>query len=306
MNGLRVCFALLFASCHVAHTPQVTLASPPSSHAATTGVVREDELPCGAYAPDGASPDAAKARTCLERAMKSDSCDGGSPSLDRLELAVSLIDGTGRPADSKRGLALLDGCFEDVAVEAVREHEAKHEAAFTSCDSFAVTTVASTACLAEHVANEEIWLRVVQRTMPSDRASLFAAATKAHGVYATKVGAIAYARFSGGSMRDPAMVASILAQLKRRRARIDGLVKSSTIPPAPELSRAEANAARALASALADAEADTVAAIDEADAAWPAYREAEVAFYESFHPGARSAVVAALDVERYADFCDAP
>ncbi len=306
MNGVRVWWAVLFIGCRAAEAPSVTLAAPAIDAAAPIAAY-EEELPCGAYAPDGASPDATKARACLEREVKSDPCgDHVSPSLARLELAVSLIDGTGGPADSKRGLALFDGCFEDASVQTVREHEAKHEAAFGSCDAFAMTTLASSACIAEHVENEDIWLRVVKRTMSSDRAALFAAATKAHDAYAFKVGAITYARFAGGTMRDPAMRAAILAQMKRRHTRIERLMQSNWIPRAPELAIAEENAARALATARADAEPDTLPAINDAVVVWPAYRDAEVAFYESYRPGERSAVIAALDVERYADFCDAP
>ncbi len=77
-----------------------------------------DDLGCGVFASDGAAESATAMRRCLERSAPKDACTGGgSPDLVTLELAVSLIDATGGPADSTRARKLLDGCFADVAVQ---------------------------------------------------------------------------------------------------------------------------------------------------------------------------------------------
>lgn len=312
MTSMRFWFvACVTLGCGHPTTPSVTIAASVTDAAPPIVAPHEEELPCSAYAHDGVTPNPARARACLEAIVKTQSCDEGSPPLEMLELAVSLIDGTGGPADSKRALALFDHCFEDASVQAVREHATKKAASpseppLTSCDAFAATTLALSECLAEHGENEAVWLRVAKRNMPSDRAALFTAAARAHDVYATKMGAIAYARFGNGSMRNPAMRAVTLALMRRRHARIERLMEAGYIPPAPELARAEANAERALQNARSVADAPTLAAIEEADAAWPAYRDAEIAFYESYHPGGRTLLTAALDVERYVDLCDAP
>jgi len=310
MRFHRLTIAIVIFSCRQAETPNVTIASA-TTDAAPAPVAIDDEpvskeFPCAAFVGDGVTPDAAKARACLERVVQAQPCDGGSPSLERLELAASLADGAGGPADRARAKSLFAGCFADASVAEILAHVDGATAPYKSCDAFAMTTLASSACLAEHAANEDLWLKRVKRKLPPDRAALFASATKAHDAYATKVGSIAYMRYEGGTMRDPAMRSVIVAMLKRRRARLAKLFDDGSIPLAIDLAQAERNAKRALDSARSNAEGDVLTAINDANAAWPAYRDAELALYASYDHGARSAVLGVLEVEYFSDFCDAP
>jgi hypothetical protein len=307
--NMRIFFLALACACGTPKTAAVTLSESPVDASAPRVVSHaEDDFPCGAYAPDGFAPDAMKARACLERANADGktTCDGGSPPLALLELAVSLADGAGGPADPERALSLLKGCFADVSVQAVALHIQKRDAPFRSCDAFAQTTLASSECLAEHTDNERLWIRFASRRMSPERAALFTSAAKTYDAYATDVGAIAYARFEGGTMRDPAMRATTLALLRRRHARIAKLLDVGEIPPAVDVANAESNAERALENARANADHDVLTAIAKANDAWPAYRDAEIALYENVRAGSRDAAHAAIEVERFADFCDAP
>lgn len=310
MTAVRFVFAIVLGAC--APAPHVvTLATMARPRDAPPVVVAanepEEDFGCGVFAKDGVTPDARKARACLEKAAASDTCSGGSsPSLEVLELAVALIDGTGGPSDIPRARALLAPCFRDVSVEEVLAHadavtRVSVAPPFESCDAFAQTTIAQSECLAEHTQNEHAWIHDTRKQLDAKARALFDAATKAHDDYATKMGAIAYAKYSGGTLRDPAMRAQILAMLRRRHAHITAL--STLVPSAnrADVAVAEQKAAHALAGARGRADAEMRVAIDDMMKSLAAYRDAEVAFAEHVHPGSREAILSQLARERADD-----
>ncbi len=315
MRGFVACAIISFGCGHV-ETPSVTIASRPVVAQAAPAVVQDDDIqldfPCAPFAPDGITPDATKARACLERVVKTqDACDKQSPTLERLELAVSFADGAGGLADPAHAKSLLATCFEDISVQEVVEHVEKHGAPYATCDTYALTTFATAACLGEHEDNERLFVQRMKRQVRTQgilRAQLFETATKAFEVYAKKIGGIRYMQYAGGTMRDPAMRNALVNLARQRRARLDKLFDHGELPTAPPLATAERNATRALDGARENAEGNTdvLGAIEEARAAWPAYRDAEIAFYENVKQGSRDAVRAALDVEFFGDFCPNP
>jgi len=255
--------------------PATASVSPPPPHVAA------DAAPCHA------------SRACLARAAATEPCDGSSPSLARLELAVDLVDGTHGAADIARGRKELATCFDDVAVQAVREHaDAKERDAttppFASCDDFALTTVATTECLAEHQTDEDAWLRARAVPMDAETSRLFAAANAAFGAYAERTGEIAYAMYAGGTLRDPAMRSAILQMTRRRHAAL--VAASFTTVDAG----AEQAAARDWASARTGATDAMRDPLDAAERAWPAYRDAELAYFLRVNGGSRAAILTAL------------
>lgn len=100
----------------------------------------------------GVPADPTRARRCFERVVAASDCSGGSPWLPRLELAVMWLSGRGGPADPARTQALLEGCFEDGSVQALRD-EARSAGRrpgdrthLDFCQDFPATTLAMNAC----------------------------------------------------------------------------------------------------------------------------------------------------------------
>jgi hypothetical protein len=270
---------------------------------------RYDDLGCGVFAKDGASPSATALRRCLERTAPEDACTGGgSPDLSTLELSVAMIDGTGGPVDVPRARKLLEGCFVDVSVDAVLEHAARKEkdpttAPLDSCDAYAQTTLAMTECATEHTQNERAWLRRIRRDLAPDVRPLFDAATHAYDVYAEKLGTVEYERYAGGTLRSPAMASKVLFLLHERRMRVAAI--ASFVPgrvTSEDLAAARDETLRAF-SAAHDAEPEAVEAVEAASKTWLAYRGAEIALYERVHPGSRDAVILLLGREHAKDLC---
>ena len=234
---------------------------------------------------------------CLEREAAKDTCEGGSsPSLALLELAVVRFDTARSATDVARARKLLAPCFRDESVLTVLAHADARESnpktpPFGSCDAFAVTTLASTDCLSEHLEDERAWLRARQRTMDAETARLFDAANAAFETYATDVGAITYAMFDGGSRRNPGMQSVRLGAMLRRHRRLAGL------PARPAADPTDGDATEPSAAMRT--------AIAEADRAWPAYRAAEMAYFGHVHAGSRAALGAALAHEHAEDLRDA-
>src|SRR5262249_40875745 len=70
----------------------------------------------------GIARDLPRARACFERAVAGERCPGGSsPDLDRLFLAVMLIDAQGGPANPGGVEPLFAGCSPDAALRGVLE-----------------------------------------------------------------------------------------------------------------------------------------------------------------------------------------
>ncbi len=311
MTRAAAAATFLLAAC-AAHGPSVLTVVPVRATSATSPVaveLRYDDLGCGVFAKDGPAPNARAGRDCLERSLPKTPCEGGgSPELATLELAVSLIDGAGGPADVPRARKLLDGCFADVAREAVLEHAAakqKNEATapLEKCDAYAQTTLAMTECTIEHTQTERAWLRRIEHELAPDLRTLFASATLAFERYAEKIGAIEYERYAGGTMRSPAMAAKILALLQRRRARVATLRAFVPAHVTSDELRSTREQIERTSSTARDAEPEAPAAVDDAIKAWIPYFEAELALYERVSPNSRDSVTVLLGQEHAADLC---
>jgi hypothetical protein len=311
MTFSRAALALVLCGC--AHAPaSITVAAAlPRAQQALALPEPTVDFGCGIYAKDGVTEDAAAYRVCVERAVAAGgTCEaGGSPALTTLELAVALIDGAGGPTDIPRARTLLAPCFRDVAVEEVLTHaDAKekdpHARPFEGCDAFAQTTFASTECIAEHVQNERAWLKRERRSYSASTRPLFDIATRAASEWQTKLGAIDYARYAGGTMRGAAMESQIFTAMRTRR---DRLAKIHTWTPGELSSEDRAMSRQELVRArreLVDgAESEVIAAAEAEDKAWSAYRDAEADLYEALHPGLRQGALIELAGERTNALC---
>ena len=118
------------------------------------------------------------------------------------------------------------------------------------------------------------------------------------------MGSIAYAKYDGGSLRNPAMQGQIFSMLRARRERLKDVGRKTAGPA--DVSAAKSEVTRALEDTRKDAvAADERTAIDDADRTWSAYRDAELALYERFEPGLRDVILAKLLREHAADLRNA-
>jgi len=312
MTFRSAALALLVCGCVQHATPKVTVAAAlPRAQAPVAVPEPEEDFGCGVYAKGGASENPEAFRACVRRAvMEEPVCeDGGSPDLATLELAVVMIDGRGGPPDIAGARSLLAACFRDVAVEEVLAHaDAKEKnpqaPPFETCDQFAQTTFASLACLTEHVQNEKAWLARQRRSFGSSlERPAFDAAARAADAWAMKLGEVDYARYAGGTMRNSAAEARIFEAMKARRERLDRIRAWSPNTSTDEATTRE-QLGRAKRAILEDAEPEVKKALDAEEAAWLAYRDAEVALYETLHAGARTSVTNELAAARAEMLCE--
>ena len=104
-------------------------------------------------------------------------------------------------------------------------------------------------------------------------------------LYSRDVGAIAYAKFSGGTQRDPAMRGAQLAMTRRRRAALGATFTAvDSGRRARRRDRMEPRTRRR--------DRRERLAIDEAERAWPGCRDAELAYFLRVHGGSRAAIPA--------------
>jgi len=283
----------------------VTVAPVASSSVAPVSLDEHyDDLGCGVFAKGGAAESATALRRCLERTVPKDACaSGGSPDLATLELAVSLIDGTGGPADVPRARELLARCFADASVLAVLTHAGTRGSPLDSCDAYAQTTLAMTDCATEHAQSERAWMRRIRHELPSDARPLFDVATAAYEVYARKLGEVTYDRYAGGTARSPAMADEIRSLLHERRVRLQTIRTFVASPVTPEELASARETLRDRLAAAEGAEPEAKQAVAAASHAFLPYRDAEIALYERLHPGSRAAVTLMLGREHAAHLC---
>lgn len=311
MTSSRVALALVLCGCPPAAPVKVTVGAavlpvtPPP-----IAMPEREELGCGVFAKDGVLESPSQFRACLERAVAAqEPCSGGSPSLVTLELATALIDGTSGRPDIPRARKLLAGCFQDVSVQTVLAHADDKEsspetAPLETCDEIAQTTVASSECLAEHIQNERAWLRRERRKLEGVQRSMFDAASIAAEKWETKLGEIDYARYSGGTLRGPAMQSRIFTAMTARRHRLERMnVWKATKTTDAERDAIRNNVAMARREILEDAEPEVVTALESEEKAWLVYRDAESDLYEALRPGSRAAAITALATEHAQMLC---
>ncbi len=251
----------------------------------------ENAVDCLRFADgDGTQKDAARARACLERSLAGTKCDGSSAGLWQAELATYLIDAVGGPADLRRARALFDGCFDDVTRQAVLEHAAAREANPASprldfCKDSGGTTLTSNECSArarQHEATRgALQAKSAAAGLDDEGRRMFAAASSAYASYASAMGSYVYEVFKDGSIRNGAALAAESDLLARRTASIAKLPSFTPRATSPaEVERSSRNVDVALKKRTASAGTPELkATITEAQAAWTAYRDAEIALY---------------------------
>ena len=307
MTFSRAALALVLMGC--AHAPAnvtVTAATPRAQPYVETPEPPED-FGCGVFAKGGVDDSPTAYRACLERAVAAETpCEGGgSPDLLVLELSVALVDGVGGPADVTRGRKLLDGCFRDIAVQAVLEHaQAKTQKPFEKCEDFAQTTLSINECLQQHIQNERAWLRRERHTYGANTRPAFDTATSAADKWEKTLGDIEYQRYDGGTMRVPAMLSRVYGAMQKRRARLAKIREWHATEPSPEdRQNARWKLEQALRTIASEAEANETLALHVEEKAWGDFRDAEIALYEALHPNARARAMFDVASEHADEMC---
>jgi hypothetical protein len=245
-------------------------------------------------------------------------CEGGSAGLEQAELAIYRIDGVGGPQDVRAARALFDGCYADVTQQNVLEHAAAREANPAAprvdfCKDYGGTTITSDECAGRARQREAtrvaLQAKGVAAALDVGGKRLVAAASTAFASYANAMGSYVYELFKDGSIRNTEALAEETALLSRRTA---ALAKFATFAPAAvaprDLERSSQNVeAASKKRAAGSATPDIRARIEEAESAWTAYRDCEIALYvhafgaRSTPDAVRSAVLVRLNKERVVD-----
>ena len=281
MTSARVALLVLLVGCARPSPPSVTvLTALPKAQPPVVMAEPEESFGCSIYAQDGVSENPVAFRTCIESAVATETVceDGGSPDLPTLELAVEHADAKAKDASTP---------------------------ALGGCTAFAMTTLASTDCLTEHVTSERAWLRRMRRDYGEGVRVFFDDATRAAKAHTSKLGEVVYTMYAGGTMRGPAMQSKILEAMRKRRARLEGIrAWSAKSPSAEERASARQDLVHALSALRQDADPEVVTALRAEEEAWLTYREAEAALYEQLHPGARDAIALELALEHARSMCE--
>ncbi|HEY2370496.1 MAG TPA: hypothetical protein VGH87_29065, partial [Polyangiaceae bacterium] len=296
MTFRQGCVGLLLCGCAHAPTIVTVTAAAPRAQPQVELAEPEEDFGCAVYAKGGIDESPAAFRACVEHVVATETrCEGGgSPDLSTLELSVTLIDGVGGAVDIPGGRKILDGCFSDVAVQAVLEHarlkaEKPRTPPFEKCEDFAQTTLAITECLQQHVQNERAWLRRERRSYGPVTRPAFDAAASAAKTWMEALGDIEYRRYEGGTVRGPAMLSRIYGAMQKRRARLAAIRTWSATEATPEAREyARSKLAEALRTITTEAEPNEKHALEEEEKTWRVFRDAEVALYEALHPNAHA------------------
>jgi hypothetical protein len=280
---------------------------------------QEDGVDCFRFADgDGTRKDLPRARACLERAAPAMKCEGSSAGLEQAELAMDRIDGVGGPVDIPGARTLFDGCFADITQQEILGHATAREANSAAprvdfCKDYGGTTLTGNECSArarQHEATRAaLQAKSAAATLDDEGKKLFAAASSAYASYASAMGSYVYEVRKDGSIRNAEALAEETAILSRRTA---ALAKFGKFAPGASSPQDLEKSARALdvarkKRAAGAAPPDTRAKIAEAESAWTAYRDAEIALYvhafgtASTETEVRDAVLARLNKERLVD-----
>lgn len=258
----------------------------------------------------GVKKDPVRGRACFERTAGKEKCDGSSPDPAMGELASLRIDGTGGPRDIAGARKLLENCFEDVTVQALRER-ADLVAANPStppvdfCKDIGGTTLVGNECTGRTTQHERDRSNLLAKTIAAGLDEkgrpLFRAASKAFSEYVSREAALILFQYAGGSIR---YILSAGRSIELEQEHGADLVAFGTFNAptvsAEELAQAEAARAKACVDTTpADSPTDdaelreqaksTRQAFVEDQRAWAAYRDAEVVFYTHVYGKAQGA-----------------
>jgi hypothetical protein len=229
-----------------------------------------------------------RARACLEHRAKEMACGGSSMSLETAVLASQRIDGIGGPRDGTGARALVDGCFDDAAREALLEHAAKKDhdpqtPPVDFCKDIGGTTITMDECGARDRENAEtaraLQTKALFESLDAQGKELFVASDTAYSDYVTAMGSFAYEVYIEGTIRGAmslAAEASLTAARMRDLEAFPRFVAKDL--PANEVASAYAASKAALAGVATTTPAEK-GALEKTQQTWVAYRDADVAFY---------------------------
>ena len=264
----------------------------------------------------GTPRDVARGRACLERALKGGGCEGSSAFLPTAELAVLRIDGLGGARDVAGARHLFDGCVDDITKSAVLAHadaveKLANTPAMNFCRDHGGTTLTSNDCQARQKSAEEtraqLQAKAIAASLDDEGKARFAAAAKAYAVYVGKMGMYVYRVHIGGSMRNMLALARERELLIRRTT---VLARFAQFAPATIAKGAIDRSTRevaALERKTRPAAGELKGAFVDAQRAWTAYRDAELALFDHVYGAAHGrdrvgdTTLARLNEERLVD-----
>ena len=235
------------------------------------------------------------ARKCFERKVAGDSCASGSPSLERLYLAVMYLDAQGGEADLARARDLFTGCFKDAGVKQILDEVKTRQSGKPAgtrpldfCDDIGGTTFDLQACQNVRATKmrsraAEIEKGILARLDPKGR-ELYAKAAEAFESFAQSDARRAGDEYRGGSL---SAVTYGERHNELEETRFAGLEKLFDYrPDAARDAKAFAKADRSLNAAYQKAfkaqDEEGRKLLQAAQRAWISYRDAEAALYRYF------------------------
>jgi uncharacterized protein YecT (DUF1311 family) len=237
----------------------------------------------------GVPTDHRRARACFERAVKREGgCDDQSPSLSRIYLAAMGIDAQGGPRAIEQARALVSTCFKDMSVQGLLDAADEREGGSAGaepidfCKTIGGTTLSMMGCgqlaLNKSTFEGQEAMKAIFPRLDGDGRRLAQRAAAAWSAFAEKEADRRSDMYRGGSLVPLAYVNRRAGLEGERAAAIRSLFDHT--PGQDDLAAADREleaARRAEAANAQDAEARKLLA--SAQAAWRAYRKAEVDLY---------------------------
>jgi hypothetical protein len=258
------------------------------------------------YHGKGVPADAARARTCFERAVSRErGWEGSSPSIERVFLGLMLLDGQGGPRDRARGEGLFAKCYlghdSGVGVAAEARERSGAPKPIDFCEDLGGTTQDTNQCaeLQREEANVDAWIAAkeiaAELALDDTGLALFHQAGVAWNDFARDEAKYVGDAYRGGSERI-AQESWRGASLTRERVEVlRALLEPRSVPEpaAGGIDRAEARASAAAR------DADNRRLLGVASASWRGYVLAELAFVQHAFArrGGGEAAVRALRAE---------
>jgi uncharacterized protein YecT (DUF1311 family) len=237
----------------------------------------------------GVPIDLPRARACFERSVSAEKGhQGSSPSLERLYLGAMLADGQGGPREIERYRGLFVDCFEDASVTWLRQ-EADQRAAGADpspapldfCDDIGGTTLSMQRCgsleVDKAVFEAQKSMKILAPHLDDEGLALARKAAAAWSTVAAKDADEWSDTYRNGSMRSLIYVGRLAGREHDRAKALRSLFDHA--PGQDDPAAAEKELDREYRAALATRDAEGKKLLVAAQAAWRAYRTAEVAFY---------------------------
>jgi hypothetical protein len=238
--------------------------------------------------------DLTRARACLDREVDRTSCDGSSAGLAHAELSIMRTDALGGPQDLGGARKIFDGCFDDATKREVLDHAAAKERDPSTppmdfCRDYGGTTLTSDECGARARTREAtralLQAKQIAVSLNDGSRKRFVLAATAYDAYVNAMGGYIYEVYRDGTVRNSATEELERGLIARRT---NELVKFPRFTPSAaskdQVDAAEKRVEDALRKATARAPTPAVRdAVQAAQQAWLAFRDAEVALYTEVH-----------------------